>query len=89
MTRVAATAGRSAHLTPERTSGFQIPDLRCSIPLGQAYPVGYSMDSRMKSSLAVAALENAVRARRPAWLPVSVPALRGIAASSWPDRIDG
>ena len=27
--------------------------------------VGYSMDSRMKSSLAVAALENAVRARRP------------------------
>lgn len=28
--------------------------------------VGYSMDSRMKSSLAVAALENAVRARRPA-----------------------
>ena len=28
--------------------------------------VGYSMDSRMKSSLAVAALENAVRARNPA-----------------------
>ncbi|MFJ6281931.1 IS3 family transposase [Pseudarthrobacter oxydans] len=28
--------------------------------------VGYSMDSRMKSSLAVAALENAVRSRRPA-----------------------
>ena len=28
--------------------------------------VGYSMDSRMKSSLAVAALESAVRARRPA-----------------------
>lgn len=28
--------------------------------------VGYSMDARMKSSLAVAALENAVRARRPA-----------------------
>ena len=28
--------------------------------------VGYSMDSRMKSSLAVSALENAVRARRPA-----------------------
>jgi transposase InsO family protein len=28
--------------------------------------VGYSMDSRMKSSLAVAALENAVRARGPA-----------------------
>lgn len=28
--------------------------------------VGYSMDFRMKSSLAVAALENAVRARRPA-----------------------
>lgn len=28
--------------------------------------VGYSMDSRMRSSLAVAALENAVRARRPA-----------------------
>ncbi|WP_420180849.1 IS3 family transposase [Paenarthrobacter sp. TA1.8] len=28
--------------------------------------VGYSMDSRMKSSLAVAALENAVRARKPA-----------------------
>ncbi|BCW62877.1 hypothetical protein StoSoilB22_18500 [Arthrobacter sp. StoSoilB22] len=28
--------------------------------------VGYSMDSRMKSSLAVAALENTVRARRPA-----------------------
>ena len=28
--------------------------------------VGYSMDSRMKSSLAVAALEDAVRARRPA-----------------------
>ncbi|MEV8151047.1 IS3 family transposase [Arthrobacter sp. NPDC080073] len=28
--------------------------------------VGYSMDSRMKSSLAVAALENAVRTRRPA-----------------------
>jgi putative transposase len=28
--------------------------------------VGYSMYSRMKSSLAVAALENAVRARRPA-----------------------
>ncbi|MDQ0078281.1 transposase InsO family protein [Arthrobacter oryzae] len=28
--------------------------------------VGYSMDPRMKSSLAVAALENAVRARRPA-----------------------
>ncbi len=28
--------------------------------------VGYSMDSRMKSSLAVAAPENAVRARRPA-----------------------
>jgi putative transposase len=28
--------------------------------------VGYSMDSRMKSSLAVAALENAVRVRRPA-----------------------
>jgi len=27
--------------------------------------VGYSMDSRMKSSLAVAALENAVRTRRP------------------------
>lgn len=27
--------------------------------------VGYSMDSRMKSSLAVAALENAVRAHRP------------------------
>ncbi|MFC9336453.1 IS3 family transposase [Arthrobacter sp. NPDC057009] len=27
--------------------------------------VGYSMDSRMKSSLAVAALENAIRARRP------------------------
>lgn len=28
--------------------------------------VGYSMDSRMKSSLVVAALENAVRSRRPA-----------------------
>jgi transposase InsO family protein len=28
--------------------------------------VGYSMDSRMESSLAVSALENAVRARRPA-----------------------
>jgi putative transposase len=28
--------------------------------------VGYSMDARMKSSLAVAALENGVRARRPA-----------------------
>jgi transposase InsO family protein len=28
--------------------------------------VGYSMDSRMKSSRAVAALENAVRSRRPA-----------------------
>lgn len=28
--------------------------------------VGYSMDARMKSSLAVGALENAVRARRPA-----------------------
>jgi putative transposase len=28
--------------------------------------VGYSMDSRMKSSLAVAALENAVQSRRPA-----------------------
>jgi transposase InsO family protein len=28
--------------------------------------VGYSMDSRMKSSLAVAALENAVRSRHPA-----------------------
>lgn len=28
--------------------------------------VGYSMDSRMKSSLALSALENAVRARRPA-----------------------
>ncbi|MEW1951816.1 IS3 family transposase [Pseudarthrobacter sp902506025] len=28
--------------------------------------VGYSMDARMKSSLAVAALENAIRARRPA-----------------------
>ena len=28
--------------------------------------VGYSMDSRMKSSLAVAALENAVPSRRPA-----------------------
>ena len=31
--------------------------------------VGYSMDSRMKSSLAVAALENAVRSRRPAGTP--------------------
>jgi transposase InsO family protein len=32
--------------------------------------VGYSMDSRMKSSLAVTALENAVRARKPAGIVV-------------------
>ncbi len=59
--------------------------------------VGYSMDSRMKSSLAVAALENAVRARNPAGTvvhsdrggPVPVPPVRRITASARAHRIDG
>lgn len=59
--------------------------------------VGYSMDARMKSSLAVAALENAVRARRPAATVVHsdrgsqflFPSLRRITAAPRAHRIDG
>jgi putative transposase len=56
--------------------------------------VGYSMDSRMKSSLAVAALENAVRARRPAGTvvqirPVPVSPIRRITPAPRAHRIHG